>query len=49
MNKQKKIKILQNQNRKLLKKISSLKDLILHLKQKNLISENAGLTVYYCN
>lgn len=47
-NEQAKIKILQDKNRRLLKKVSTLQDLISHLKQNNLISENAahGLMVH---
>ncbi|KAK5645577.1 hypothetical protein RI129_006877 [Pyrocoelia pectoralis] len=38
----KKIKILQQKNRRLVKKVKKLDDLVNHLKKKNLISENCA-------
>lgn len=40
--KRKEIKSLQDQNRRLLMRIAKLKDLISHLKESNLISDDAG-------
>jgi uncharacterized protein YoxC len=41
----KKIKCLQDKNRRLLKKTKSLQDLVQHLKKKNLITEQAGANI----
>lgn len=43
-----KIKILKQKNRRLEKKITSLQDLVQHLKRQNLISEDAGNTSTVC-